>query len=56
MLFAKRICRRFFGQKKLYLWGSSKYLKKTPKEMTKYIDGQVSKVGIGPNHMGIITS
>jgi alpha-tubulin suppressor-like RCC1 family protein len=55
MLFAQRLCKRFFSQKRLFLWGNSKYLKKKPMDMTKYIEGKVKKVGIGQNHMGIIT-
>ena len=55
MLFTRQLCKRFFGKKKLYLWGDSKYLNKKPKGMSKYIDGEILKVGIGSSHMGIVT-
>ena len=55
MLIARSITKRFFGKKNLYVWGKSKYLNDKPVNITDKIDGKVSKVGIGLNHMGIVT-
>jgi NAD+--asparagine ADP-ribosyltransferase len=55
MLFARNISKRFFGKKNLFVWGKSKYLNDKPTDITDKIDGKIKKVGIGSNHMGIVT-
>lgn len=55
MLLARTISRHFFSKNKLFVWGGSKYLPKSPTDISADIDGNIRKVGIGTNHLGIVT-
>ena len=56
MLLRNSLNRRFFGKKSLYIWGYNSHMGKEPRNISSMIEGDVSTVGIGEKHMGIITS